>query len=348
MSIPAHYSDGRSARRHAVTLSCADGHVHVAGAGIDARYPLAAVRMTEPFAQAATIVYFNDGAQCEVAGSDYPALAALLGYQPSRVVRWQRHWRIALASVALLTVTVTAGAIWGVPAATTTITALLPRAADVRIGEITQQALQAQGLTKPSALSAAQQDAIHRAWQTVQPAQARMPMRLQVRAMPPTFGPNALALPDGTVIFNDAMAYQILDGADSFDADGHAALAGVLAHEVGHIEGRHSMQSVVRGSLTTAFAAFLFGDFSAVAAGAPVVLLGARHSRAMEAAADQYALAVLRARHLPAAPLADLFRSMGKEEDEAPGWLRTASGYLSSHPGSAARAAALRAAGQTD
>jgi Zn-dependent protease with chaperone function len=250
--------------------------------------------------------------------------------------------------VALLIVTVAAGAIWGVPAAATAITALLPGAADVRIGEITQQALQAQGLTKPSALSAAQQDAIRQAWLAVQPAHARTPMRLQMRAMPAAFGPNALALPDGTVIFNDAMAHQILDGAASFDADGQAALAGVLAHEVGHIEGRHSMQSVVRGSLTTAFAAFLFGDFSAVAAGAPVVLLGARHSRAMETAADQYALAVLQARHLPVAPLADLFRSMGKEKDEEPGWLGTATGYLSSHPGSAARAAALRSADRAD
>lgn len=346
MTISAYFGDGRSARRHAVMLSCADGHMHVTGDGVDTRYPLAAIRVTEPFAQAAAIAYFDDGAHCEMAGSDYPALAAMLGHRSSLVVRWQRHWRIALVSIGLLIAAIGAGAVWGLPVAAEALTALLPRAADLRIGEITQQTMDAQSLTEPSTLSAAQQDDIRQTWRRVQPASPRMPMSLKVRAMPSSFGPNALALPDGTVILNDAMAQKILGGAARFDARQSAALAGVLAHEIGHIEGRHSMRSVVRGSLTTAFAAFLFGDFSAVAAGAPAVLLGARHSRAMEAEADAYALAVLQARHLPPGALADLFQSMersGKDGKE-PGWWRSATTYLSSHPGSAQRAALLRAA----
>ena len=342
MQIPARYGDGRSARRHAVTLTGAGAHLRVAGDQVDTSYPCAAVRVTEPFAHAATLVYFDDGAHCEVAASDYPALAALLGHRPSLVVRWQRHWRMALAASAMLVAVIGAGAVWGLPAAAQVVTALLPRAADVRIGAFTRQALQKQGLTRPSTLSTAQHDDIRQAWHAVEPAQPRMPMALQVRAMPGYLGPNALALPDGTVILNDAMARQILGKADRFGASQSAALAGVLAHEIGHIEHRHSMRSIVRASLTTAFAAFLFGDFSAVAAGAPAVLLGARHSRDMETEADLYALTTLQARHLPVAPLADLFQAMdkGKKED---GWVGSASGYLSSHPGSAQRAALLRA-----
>jgi Zn-dependent protease with chaperone function len=345
VQVPARYGDGRSARRHPVALSCADGDLRVLGEEVDARYPLASVRLAEPFAHAASIVYFKDGAHCEVAAGDHPALAALLGHRPSLVVRWQRQWRTVLASCGLLAGVIAAGAIWGLPVAATALTALLPRAADLHIGALAQQAFTSRGLTRPTTLDPAQQDDLRRAWTAVQPARPRMPMQLLLRAMPGSIGPNALALPDGTVILNDAMARKILAGAARFDASQAAAVAGVLAHEIGHIEGRHSMRAVVRASLTTAFAAFLFGDFSAVAAGAPAVLLGARHSRAMESEADAYALATLQAHQMPAAPLADLFASMGQDE-KAPGWLGTAAGYLSSHPGSSARAEALRAADQ--
>jgi Zn-dependent protease with chaperone function len=345
MSIPAQYGDGRSARRHAVTLFRAAGCLRIVGTQVDARHPLASIRLTEPFAHAATIAYFDDGAYCEVASQDAAALAAMLGQRASRVVRAQRRWPLALGAIVVLAVTVTAGAIWGLPVAAEAVTALLPRAADLRIGALTRDAFEERGLTLPSTLDAAQQGAIRHIWNSIQPAQPRMPMTLLLRAMPKPFGPNAFALPDGMVILNDAMVRKILGSEEAFNASQSAALAGVLAHEIGHIEGRHSMRSVVRGSLTTAAAAYLFGDFSAVAAGAPAILLGASHSRAMETAADDYAVAALRAHQLALAPLADLFQGMAEKEDARhPAWLGSATGYLSSHPGSSERAAKLRAA----
>ncbi len=344
MGIPARYGDGRSARRHAVTLEGSVDALRVAGDQVDASYALTGIRLTEPFAHAACIVYFDDGAHCEVDGAHYPGLAAMLGQRPSLVVRWQRHWRVALASLVALVAVIGAGAVWGLPAAAGALTAMLPDSADVRIGELTRAAFTRQRLFQPTALSPAQQAAIRNVWHSVQPAHPRMPMTLLLRAMPASFGPNALALPDGSVVLNDAMVERILDGEDDFDPAAKAALAGVLAHEIGHIEGRHSMRSVVRGSLTTAFAAFLFGDFSAVAAGAPAVLLGARHSRAMEIEADAYAIAVLQAHRLPLAPLADLFLEMDKGKQNADGWFGSATSYLSSHPGSRERAARMRAA----
>lgn len=349
MAISAQYGNGRSARRHAVTLAAGDGLLCVTGVQIDASYPLATVRLTEPFAHAPGIAYFTDGAHCQIDGADYPALAAMLGQQPSLVVRWQRHWRVALVSIVALAGVVGAGAIWGLPVAAEALTAMLPRSADMRIGEFTRAALERQDMLEASTLPPAQQAEIRHIWQTVQPARPRMPMTLLLRAMPASFGPNALALPDGSVVLNDAMVEAILNGKETFGPVESAALAGVLGHEIGHVEGRHSMRSVVRGSLTTAFAAFMFGDFSAVAAGAPAVLLGARHSRAMEADADAYAMAALQARHLPLAPLADLFQRMDKGKqarDSAENWFSKAGSYVASHPGSGERAARLRAAGQ--
>lgn len=346
MTLPAHYGNGRSARRHAVTLARSGDALQVLGERIDVCYRLTQMRLTEPLAHAPGIVYFDDGAHCQIDAADYPALVALVGQRPSLVVRWQGHWRLALAALVALVAVIGAGAVWGVPAAASTLTALLPASADVRIGAITRNALTTRGLFKPSAVTPAQEHQIRQVWQAVQPARPRMPMTLLLRTMPASFGLNALALPDGSVVLNDAMVARILGRDAVFSPAASAALAGVLAHEIGHIEGRHSMRSVVRGSLTTAFAAFLFGDFSAVAAGAPAVLLGARHSRAMETEADAYAMAALQARHLPLAPLADLFLTMDQNQpgkSRQPAWFSSATTYLASHPGGSARAALLRA-----
>jgi Zn-dependent protease with chaperone function len=113
-------------------------------------------------------------------------------------------------------------------------------------------------------------------------------------------------------------------------------LAGVLAHEIGHVQGRHSMRVLARSSLTVALAATLFGDFSAVASGIPTVLLKMQHSREMETEADNYAITLLAQHQMPTSPLAALFQTLMVENksvaSKLPRWLRTTMSYGSSHP----------------
>jgi predicted Zn-dependent protease len=140
----------------------------------------------------------------------------------------------------------------------------------------------------------------------------------------------------------------ILGKPADFDDASRAMLAGVLAHEIGHIEGRHSMNALTRGSLLAVLSATLFGDFSAVVAAAPALVINMDYSREMESRADQYAVARLRQQGLNPAALADLFDSL---EEIAPGqaslprWMQQAGNYLSSHPATAERTAAIRRAG---
>lgn len=345
MDITASYGDGRSARRHPVVLSVATGQLRVRGDGIDASYPLSDVRLTEPFAHAAAMAYFPDGAHCALQGDQRDAFAVLLGRRPSAVVRWQRRWPVALAALVALVAVVASGTYWGIPMLADRLADALPPTVDQHIGASTLQTFTQKGWITPTRLTAEDQAAIQQAWLTVQPAQPRVPLHLAIHRMHAAVGPNAMALTDGTVILNDAMAYAILDDAEQFDANTTAAMAGVLAHEIGHIQRRHGMRALVRASLTAAATGFLFGDFSAVAAGAPAVVLNAHHSRAMETEADAYAMAALRAHRLPLLPLAALFETLADDEpdsDDAPGWFSTATGYLSSHPGALRRAALLR------
>jgi Zn-dependent protease with chaperone function len=100
-------------------------------------------------------------------------------------------------------------------------------------------------------------------------------------------------------------------------------------------------------SLMAALSAALFGDFSAVAAGLPAVLSQMQYSREMETDADDYAVAVLRSKGLGAWPLAHaltLLQRQQPDESKMPRWLKNTMGYLSTHPGTQARIARLRAA----
>jgi predicted Zn-dependent protease len=235
-----------------------------------------------------------------------------------------------------------------VPAAAERIAASLPPSADLALGRSALAALEEHRILAQTRLSEERVAEVEQVLHRIAPLQPRLPLRLLVRDSP-RLGANALALPDGTIVVTDLMIREILRGRGDFDADASAALAGVLAHEIGHVELRHSTRSLARSSLTAAAAAALFGDFSAVAAGVPALLVNMRYSRDMETEADEYAIGVLRGHGIPTAPLADLFATLDETRRkqgraQLPDWLAQGTEYLSSHPANARRSARLRAA----
>lgn len=344
----AHYFDGASARLHLVELASGDGHLTIAGAGIDRRCPLGQVRLAEPFIDAPSVLYLPDGGRCEVSDPAARAdLADALGYRPSMVMRWQRHWYAALAALVLL-LAVGAGIWWYVlPAAAEKIAANIPDSLDASIGASALKGLEKK-LLLPSRLSEQRIDQLRALLAAVSPVAPRHPLRLLVRDAP-LLGPNALALPDGTIVITDQMVLGVLGKDGDFDDAGRAALSGVLAHEIGHLQRRHSVRALARSSLTAAASAALFGDFSAVAAGIPAVLANLHYSRAMESEADQYAIDTLRAKGMATTPLADLLDWMGDVDEKSgarnmPAWMKQTLPYASSHPGTAERSVRLRRA----
>jgi predicted Zn-dependent protease len=140
-------------------------------------------------------------------------------------------------------------------------------------------------------------------------------------------GPNAFALPNGTIIFTDEMV-QVAEHDD--------ALLAVLAHEIGHVVHRHGMRTVIQGSLLGFALLAITGDVSGSSElflGLPVMLTELAYSREFEREADGYALGYLRSHHIPTVHFAALMRKIEKKmrlrsppRDER--WFS----YLSSHP----------------
>lgn len=346
--IAATYFDGLSARAHAVDLFVRDGFLSLVGADLTRQVPVTELRLLEPFEQAAAVLELPDGTHCEVADeAGRHALVQALDYRPSRVELWQAKWPGALAALAGLVVSVVLAWTLGIPALAERIAAAIPESMDQRLGDTAEQALE-HHLLQPSRFSAQRVAQLRAVFDRTLPASTRMPLRLIVRQVPDV-GPNAFALPNGTIVLTDDMVKMLLP-EDGDIEDIEDSLAGVFAHEIGHVQKRHSVRALAQSSLTLGASWALFGDFSAVASALPALATNMKYSRAMETEADDYAVALLRAHDVPVAAYAGVFESLrtylrgkGMDEEELPAWMRSSLGYLSSHPSSAERIARLRA-----
>ena len=138
---------------------------------------------------------------------------------------------------------------------------------------------------------------------------------------------------------------------DELTDDDKQKLAGVLAHEIGHVEQRYSLRALAATSLSGVLSWALIGDFSAVATGAPVLMTRLHFSRAMENEADAYAIEVLRTNGIATKGMADLFARPDQDgknnQGELKAWMRSARNYLSIHPSTEERIARLRAGGES-
>jgi predicted Zn-dependent protease len=113
-------------------------------------------------------------------------------------------------------------------------------------------------------------------------------------------------------------------------------VAGVLAHEVQHVERRHSLKAMAKSAGLMVTVGMVFGDLGGlVALGQD--LIGLDFSRQAEAEADALGLDALVAAGIAPGGMRDFFRKMGEKEKLNLGW-------LSSHPASEDRFAAIDAA----
>lgn len=334
--VAAEYYDGHSARPHRVSLALDDGRLSVVGDYIQRHEPLADLHVSEPMGAAPRLVKFPDGAHCEV--HDHAGFAALLassGHRDGLVVRLQRRWGWALVAVVVAMAGVAAGYRWGLPALAEWLAFQIPERITAQLGGQTLDLLD-QSLFSPSKLPAERRQALAARFDDLAtPGVARPAHRILYRDGT-HIGANAFALPDGTIVVTDQLVE--LAGDDE-------EILAVLAHELGHLERRHSLRMLVQSSIVAIVVAWYIGDVSNVAAGLPTLLIEAGYSRDHEREADQYATALLRFNGLSPARLADMLAKLESAHDEgedAEGTGGSAFDYLSSHPATRKRIESLR------
>ena len=139
---------------------------------------------------------------------------------------------------------------------------------------------------------------------------------------------NAFAAPGGVVVVHSGL----IQAAESADE-----VAGVLAHEVQHVELRHSLQNMIHAIGWAAVLTVVLGDVSAIA-GVLIHQAGTmRFSRELERQADMRGLEALHRAGLPAQGMVTFFqRLLREDEGSVP--------LLSSHPATNERISRLESA----
>lgn len=137
---------------------------------------------------------------------------------------------------------------------------------------------------------------------------------------------NAVALPGGNVILFDGLLKQ----ARSPDE-----VAGVLAHEIGHVRERHVMQALLRQMGLAVVLGGVDGNSGAMVNN----MLAMSYSRDAEAEADAYAMQALGSANISPVGTASFFDRLSQLDGSAGVVKDNAgiTGYLSSHPLSASR-----------
>ncbi len=136
---------------------------------------------------------------------------------------------------------------------------------------------------------------------------------------------NAVTLPGGRIIIFDGL----LQGAASPDE-----VAGVLAHELGHVEHRDVIETLLRQLGLSV----LLGGLEGHIGGYTNAVLATAYSRGAEARADSFAIDALNRAHVSPLPTSAFFQRLGGKDgknDKAQAVLA----YFSTHPVSAARSA---------
>ena len=334
--VRARYYDGRRSLAHEVDLEVADGRVVARGDGILVDEPVGAVRFAPAVADTDRLVAFSSGGTCQVADhAGFDDILRAAGVTPGRIERWDRSWAHAIGGVVTLVLLFLALYLFGAPALADSTAARLPSTALDQVSERTLAVLD-RTLLDESRLDEERQRGLREyALNRLRLPEARSkPLQLQFRYSS-GLGPNALALPDGTVIMTD----QLVELAESDEE-----LLGVLAHEAGHVHHRHSLQRILRASIIGLFFTVYGGDSGVIAIMAPTALVQAKYSRDLERDADDYAVGALRASGFPVDAYADMLQRLeAHRRERGQAVEEDGPAYLSSHPATAERIERLRA-----
>lgn len=318
-------------------LSGEAGDLRLQIEGEDAPRRLQLVSMSDRLAGLPRKLVFADQSLFEA-----PATAPVDGLLPPRrtllpfVHRLETSWRVAAAATFLSIALIFAVYRYGLPVAAWGAAQVTPEIALAALDHGGLQTLDGM-LLRPTTLDHKRQSEIATLFDGLAKAlpPGHPPLHLLFRNGG-RIGPNAMALPGGTVIVTD----QLIAIAKTDDE-----IAGVLAHEFAHVAERHSLQQLYRALGLTALVATVGGDSSQLVhavADQAALLQTMAYSREFEAAADARSVALMVSQHrnpLAFIDLLDRIAPPGKEE--------TDTGYYASHPGTGDRRKAAESLAQS-
>ena len=312
------FYDGRSSRRHPVRLAFNDQLEISEGEAALASWPFADIRRADGTAGLLRVSCVSGPSLARLEIRD-AALAAVL---ISRCPRLNdgvagRHgvgtivgWSVA-ATISIVAV------VWfGLPLAADRLAPLVPEALERRIGDAAERQIGVIFGGKTCSNTSGRAAFSKLMTQISQAAGIDRPVRASVLDTPV---PNAFALPGGKVyLFSGLLA----------KAENPDEIAGVLAHELGHVRHRDNTRNMIYSGGTSFLIGLLFGDITGSSAlvFASRSLIAASYSREAEQGADDFSISVMHRLGRPTKPMGELiFRITGNQAENT-------LSILSNHP----------------
>jgi Zn-dependent protease with chaperone function len=268
--------------------------------------------------------------------ADHAYLDTLPQESPSEgIVAWlEQRWMVALGCVGLVFALLLAGYVFGLPAAAKYLAARIPARTEATLGTQALSWLDDNGWLKPTDLASSRQKEIYQGFKKLHrglPFEEHYHLYFRSSAF---IGPNAFAFPGGAIVITD----QMIETAATTEE-----VIAVLAHEIAHVELRHTLRSILQSSAIGLIAATVTADaatLSGAVAGLPVMLAQTKYSRKFEAEADDYAFKLLRQRGYSPKAFADLMERLSMKHPQSRGSMT----WFSTHPATSQRVDKARAA----
>jgi hypothetical protein len=305
--IEAWLYDGRSAVKRAASVSPAEGGVRLS-APSGAEVFVACEQLTHVESREREEIYGHKEIGGWRLGIPKPVPAELESLLPRRQVYGGIIDRIGILPTVMAGALASAAIVWGGMQLPDVLAPHVPvswerRFGDVLVGDVDERTCRTEeGQAALDALVA-----------KLTPRHRELKVRVADLGMA-----NAIALPGGNIV----IFKQLLLEAESPDE-----AAGVLAHEIAHIENRDVTRAMIRhyglGVLLTGLGGTTGGNID--------TLLTASHSREAESEADADAIAALKRAGISPAPTARFFARLDEMERRF-GGLNEAFNYISTHP----------------
>ena len=338
--IPCRYYDGRTSRRRDAVLALTTrGGLVIACEGTEDRIAYENVRIPDRVADTPRYIHLPDGGVCEVQDNDALDAAHVRTLRDSEPLvdrfgrlrhRLDSTWRGAAAALAVTAAILYSFTEWGAPAVATAAVAATPPAVEAVIGDNFLTLLEQVRILEPSELGPNRRNELLAAFEEICTETGVENADLRFHSVG---APNAFALPGGTVIVTDALVEL---------AENDEEIIAVLAHELGHVSGRHVMRRLAQTSSMLVLWTAFTGDVSVATLSflGPDRLVAQRYSRAFERDADRFAFDYLLSTGIPPTRLSDLVgRLSGAGRDAGASATGSPLNWLSSHPGAGERAA---------
>ena len=274
--------------------------------------PLRALKISDRLGDTPRRLVFPDGSSFSTSDNDSVdrIVKQHIRVNASIVTQLEQSWRLAISALFIIAILSFGFLFYGVPYGAYVVAMQIPDSAQQRIGQDVITVLD-KTMLSPSQLNATEQQRLQGVFRRLLRSTQRNEITPLLFRRLEKNDANAFALPDGSVVITDGLLAL---------AKNDAEIEAVLAHELGHLEQRHTLRTVLQQSGIGLLILSIAGDASNLApvvASLPTILLTARYSREFELEADVYAAQVLRQQGAPKSAFTSMLSRLNSASTES-------------------------------